>query len=523
LSRKGKRRRTRDGIRLIQDVDLTTTGGYAQAKAESLAKDIFRFDTKLKTIASHRKEWGRGNLAQGVTPYAITWDNEKKRWGVNEEEAAIVREIFELYSSGYSAQQIADMLTQRGAPPPPRNRKRRRKDVLGRERWWPTFVARVLRSDAYRGALAAYGGQFVVHHPSVDVSGFGAVGAPRSDFPVIINDELWRKVQRARGRRMKKQLTPRTLGHAWTSRIVCGECGLRFQGRMYRHKPSKHDGERRFGCLGTGALALRQGLLTEPCGNSRKLWESELEKEVRGALWFDLGEDDDTAIAGRIAKLVDNWLVEIDAWIAERDTEISPLLTDRKKLEERRRRLARTYADGLIDDGEYERELKEINRANEVLLTNVVGSEDELEELRDLRNSSERYALMARGLKLMARGQYPKLTDDQKALVGSSFDLVRGLHLEPDGDIERLAKVLDLKVIVYPDRVEARGILPLENSNSETPSRDWMTKRSPGRRSGYRSSRLRGTTIPYTCARSLSSSDTPVRPREALPAGQDRQ
>jgi DNA invertase Pin-like site-specific DNA recombinase len=506
-----------DGIKLADgDVDLETVGGYAQSAVEEMAHGIHALRSKIETTKGQRRSWSRGRLAQGVAPYGLAYNATTDKWYEVPEEADVVREVFKMYVDGASAVSIAKTLTDRGVPLPPlkgkgersRNSNKkpkrvRKKDVLGREKWHTSFIARLLRSESYHGVLVAYGGEFVIHSPKVDVSNFvpaaptpelqkrvnaslgrfpemvngkkknpppptpaevgtylrdNATTVVRQDFPLVISDPLWRRAQRARARRASSKFEPgRTLGHQWTTRIKCAECGLRFMGRMYRHEPSEHDGERRFGCMGAEERAVKEGRIESKCSNTHKLWETELEDIVRKRVL------DDLANPAQLATLVANWASELGTRIKTLEADVLPAAKARRHLDQRRKRLARTYADGLIEEAEYESALAEIESAAKAIEQDSGGKEDRLDEFKEFEAAAETTAAMAKALRAMAKGRWNKMSGTQRDLVNAAMELVRGLQLDPQhGDIEGLMKTLDLRLIVHGDgQVEVEGLLPL--------------------------------------------------------------
>ena len=457
------RNKRRDGI-VLTSTDTESSQGRLVL---NLMLSIAEYERELirdRTSGGHRKRWSEGRLAHGVPPFGIGFNTERNEWYAVEEEAAIVREVFELYAGGMSAQKIGDTLTDRGTPPPQNNGRPRKKDVLGRERWWASYVGRLLRSEVYHGVLVAYRGEFVVHNPKIDVSHLDGIKVVRKDFPVIIADPLWRRVQRARRRRTKNKLGPSTVGHAFTSRIICATCGLRFLGRKYRHEPSEHDGERRFGCRGAEQLAIRKGFIKERCPNTHKLWESELEDIVRRRVLADLEDPQ------RIAALVTNWLKELDVRIAELEADVLPAAKARRELEARCKRLARTFADGLTSEAEYEIELREINKAGLHLEEQTGDKGDRLAELEELQATRQQTVAIVEALRAMGSADYFEQMDDlQRDLIEAVMSVIRDLHLDPDGDIERLVQVLDLRVTIDGDGgVQVDGLLPLVISDNDS-------------------------------------------------------
>jgi site-specific DNA recombinase len=115
------------------------------------------------------------------------------RWVIDEFEAAIVREIFELSASGQSLKGITGILNARKTPPP---QKRKDRPFVN---WCPTAIRAMLRNQLYAGVRIWNKTKFV------KVPGSNKrVARPRprnewitQDVPelAIVSQELWNRVQ----------------------------------------------------------------------------------------------------------------------------------------------------------------------------------------------------------------------------------------------------------------------------------------------------------------------------------------
>lgn len=74
--------------------------------------EMERDNIKKRTSAGRSMKIGRGGFAGGRVPYG--YDNIEKELRVNEEEAKVVREIFELRGKGWKLREIAELMNLRG-------------------------------------------------------------------------------------------------------------------------------------------------------------------------------------------------------------------------------------------------------------------------------------------------------------------------------------------------------------------------------------------------------------------------
>ena len=115
------------------------------------------------------------------------------RWVLNEAEAAIVREVFELSASGVSLKGLAGILNERKTPPPQKRKDRPFPN------WCPTAIRAMLRRELYIGKRVWNQKKFV---KTPGTNKRVARKRPESEWRVqevpelrIVSDELWARVQ----------------------------------------------------------------------------------------------------------------------------------------------------------------------------------------------------------------------------------------------------------------------------------------------------------------------------------------
>lgn len=135
--------------------------------------------------------YGTGEFSRG---------KERKKYRPHESEAAIVKEMFELYADGFSLNFIQTSLRTRGV-------LGRRGDIMGQQ-----TIARILKSEFYIGTRKYH------------VKGYDPL-VLKNCVPAIIDMDLWHRVQarHAENNKVKPRRTKRL--YSLTGKIICAKCG----------------------------------------------------------------------------------------------------------------------------------------------------------------------------------------------------------------------------------------------------------------------------------------------------------
>ncbi len=257
---------------------ITIMGYFAQAESESISKNV---------------TWGvRQGFSEGKVNFTCEIygfkriyeydDNGKRkrcegRIEILEEEASVVREIFNLYLTGASTGAIADILNQRGIPSPNKT------DI-----WRSRGVVSILRNEKYKGDVITqktYCADLLTHK-RVKNTGQIAQHYIEDHHPAIVDREIFDRVQAEYARRnAKKKTTPYddeapkkskySSKYALTELLVCGECGS-----PYRRCTWTARGMHRIVWRCTTRLEYGK----EKCPHSHTIQEDNLHKAILGAL-----------------------------------------------------------------------------------------------------------------------------------------------------------------------------------------------------------------------------------------------
>jgi site-specific DNA recombinase len=183
---------------------------------------------------THRGRVGRaqaGNLWGGQVPlgYRAVREPHQARWEIDEEEAALVRRIFQMSLGGLTMHAIAKQLSLEGIPthydrhPHGGGRK-----IFRPALWDLSSIYKILTDEAYTGR--AYWGK------SKRISKTQRVLRPREEWiaipvPAIIEEELFQAVQRQLANNKAWSRRNRKYDYLLTGRYFrCGRCGRAMTG-----------------------------------------------------------------------------------------------------------------------------------------------------------------------------------------------------------------------------------------------------------------------------------------------------
>lgn len=196
------------------------------------SKDISR---KVKSGVWARKE--QGFYVAAKAPYGYSKDeNDKNKLVINDEEAMVVKRIFEMYNDGNTIGEIAKELKLEHIYCPSHNGFEKNKN--GEYGWSVSTISKMLKNKVYLGHIE-YGKVFNLSYKSKKVK-----QVPRSEWKIaynthkaIISQELFDNVQK----RMELNKRAKTHIHTWVLNgiVKCKECGEPMQLKVDYRKDGK--------------------------------------------------------------------------------------------------------------------------------------------------------------------------------------------------------------------------------------------------------------------------------------------
>lgn len=184
-------------------------GIFAQWYRENLSEEVVKGQKK-------RAENGLRNSSRRPFGYSVNPDDLSL--SIVEEEAAVVRRIFQNYNIGWGRVKIAKELNKDGIP------------AHNGGLWYDTIIAHILRNPSYVGA---------VHWKEKDADEEDRVITYGTHEP-IISLEMWEDTRKVMGRRLEGSISTSSYDFPYSTLVKCGECGKSYHGKMIRGVNDKY-------------------------------------------------------------------------------------------------------------------------------------------------------------------------------------------------------------------------------------------------------------------------------------------
>ena len=194
---------------------LTIMSSLAQEESRSISENV---------------RWGKQkSMRDGKVslPYSHFLGYKKGADGrpeIVEEEAAVIRKIYDLFLSGKTINEIAAILTSMGVLTP-----------AGKKKWSVSTVRRILSNEKYKGE-ALLQKTFTVDYLTKEVrKNNGEVPSVRvrNSHEPIIEPEVFDRVQAILAEYAKRRAKVRTR-HPFAGKLVCGDCGSFYGHKVWR-------------------------------------------------------------------------------------------------------------------------------------------------------------------------------------------------------------------------------------------------------------------------------------------------
>lgn len=228
-------RNTRDCLVVLRE--LSGLGVYVYFEKENIGTDALTTEFMVSVYSSlaqeesvsisqnqrmsYQRRMEKGEFITNCAPLGYRIDG-KQNLTVVEEEAEIVRWIYESYLNGRSTEWIADELIRRGVP-----------TATGTGNWREESVHRILTNEKYIGDALCQKQYTPDSFPFVRKVNRGDVDQYyiEQTHPAIIPKEMFERVQT-----LRKKRTQSSQNHCSDSpfahKIICGNCGSSFRRRV---------------------------------------------------------------------------------------------------------------------------------------------------------------------------------------------------------------------------------------------------------------------------------------------------
>ena len=214
-------------LELDSEMFLTLYSAFAQAESESTSQNV-----KM----GMRAKMKRGEMNGIARIYGYIWNKETKELEINDEQAKIVRQVFNWYINGKGTQAIARLLNEKGIL------------TYTGKRWTSSRIRNMIINEKYVGDLISQ--KWYIENPISHraVQNFGEKEkyyVKDHHIPMITRD-VWNKAQEIYEKRSSKVIpegskhpTNYSKRYPFSSKITCGFCGTTY---VRRHGSKKKDG-----------------------------------------------------------------------------------------------------------------------------------------------------------------------------------------------------------------------------------------------------------------------------------------
>ena len=227
------------GVRLIAIND-----GVDSAKGENdftpflnIMYEFYARDTSKKIKSVFKAKGMSGKHLTGTVIYGYLWDEKREHWLVDEEAAAVVRQIFRLTMEGFGPYQISQLLKQQKVEIPfvhlarygeGVNKNKAVKDIYG---WGSSTIVNILKKREYLGHTINFKTRKHFKDKKIHYVDESEWTIFENTHEAIIDQETFDNVQRIRGN-VKRY--PDGWGEAapLTGLLYCADCGA----KMYVHR-----------------------------------------------------------------------------------------------------------------------------------------------------------------------------------------------------------------------------------------------------------------------------------------------
>ena len=222
---------------------------------EFLLNSANRSEIESRTISRRVKIGQNASYRRGVVfgpnrmlGYKIVREGYNQKFVIVEEEAKLVKQIFEMYATGHGTFQIAkamEQLDKERAANPPENM-----DELCIPKWSCTSILRILKNEKYVGDLLlgkTYTPDVLDHKKVMNTENKSLMVFHTDHHPeqAIISRELWDEVQLELKKNAISEERRRKHNNRFfcSGKIVCGVCGDSYVSKSRKQKAILENGE----------------------------------------------------------------------------------------------------------------------------------------------------------------------------------------------------------------------------------------------------------------------------------------
>ena len=236
-------------LSVTENIDTSNEDDDLMIGFKGIFNDMYARDISKKIRAGYKQKQKNGIVI--TVPLGYFKDKNTNEIVIVEEEAEIVRKIFDLYLLGYGLKAIAKKLNDEGIKSPQyyQNKMYNKKlpsnkpEITGRYLWVNTTVKRILQNEFYIGTVTC-------HKTYTSKINHIRKALPEDEqfkhenfAPAIISKDKWEQVQFLLSSKRNNNVRASSSNpcHRYTGLIECGDCGCTFvcKKRKWKDKPER--------------------------------------------------------------------------------------------------------------------------------------------------------------------------------------------------------------------------------------------------------------------------------------------
>lgn len=236
-------------LSVTENIDTSNEDDDLMIGFKGIFNDMYARDISKKIRAGYKQKQKNGIVI--TVPLGYFKDKNTNEIAIVEEEAEIVRKIFDLYLLGYGLKAIAKKLNDEGIKSPQyyQNKMYNKKlpsnkpEITGRYLWVNTTVKRILQNEFYIGTVTC-------HKTYTSKINHIRKALPEDEqfkhenfAPAIISKDKWEQVQFLLSSKRSNNVRASSSNpcHRYTGLIECGDCGCTFvcKKRKWKDKPDR--------------------------------------------------------------------------------------------------------------------------------------------------------------------------------------------------------------------------------------------------------------------------------------------
>ena len=234
-------------LSVTENIDTSNENDDLLVGFKGIINDLYSKDISKKIRAGYIQKQKSGIVI--TTPMGYYKDKNTNSLYVVDEEADIVRKIYDMYLSGYGLGAIANKLNSEGIKSPQYYQNTRYDKSLPYTRpkigkkylWTSSTVKRILTNELYIGTLVCHKTTTSKIHHTRKETPVEERFIHENYAPVIIEKDKWEQVQFLLQQKVANNVRASSGNpcHRYTGLIQCGDCGCTFicKKRKWRDQP----------------------------------------------------------------------------------------------------------------------------------------------------------------------------------------------------------------------------------------------------------------------------------------------